>query len=490
MCKIEDYKYAQWQDRKLCDFLDICPCRVHFFLYPDIEYFKKRMNDKFYMFLKRTAISTDKDGLLKIDNCEWSRLLGKNLSKDIFCKCIGDLGFNVTNGIIKPLDQKSPYINCENGYRVTLGNKKENMRRVLVYGACNVFGLFCDDAGTICSYLQREFNKHDVDYNVINCGVWGSENIVSSLFSEFIDVNDEVIVILTNYHGDKSVLDKENVFIHNLASALDEISDLEECLINNIAHFNKKVNYSIAMHIYRETRKVYRVSNKRACSSPMWPKNYFISWNIYSYYVQEFSKYSFDFSNYDSIGCVVMNCNPVTLGHQYLVEYASKKVELLIVFIVEEDISEFKFVDRIKFAQCAFSKFKNVKVISSGKYAISLFTFPDYFERKQIKENYDVQYDLRIFSEVIAPMLNIKKRFVGDEPYSLVTRAYNVAMKRILPEYGIDVEEINRFKIQGNIVSASLIRRLLSENKINEALHYVPEEIKKSVLAVIDEKQW
>ena len=38
-------------------------------------------------------------------------------------------------------------------------------------------------------------------------------------------------------------------------------------------------------------------------------------------------------------GAVVMNANPFTLGHRWLVEYAASKVDLLHVFIVSEDVS-------------------------------------------------------------------------------------------------------------------------------------------------------
>ena len=489
MNKIDKNLYIQWQDKMLCYFFDKCKSKVHCFLYPDIEYFKNRMQEKYDLFLKRTNISTDKDGLRNIDDKEWNRILGRDLNKNVFCDCIDDLEFDVNNGIIKPLDQKSQYINCKNGHRITVGNRKENTKRILIYGACSVFGLFCDDARTICSYLQAEINKHGYSYNVINCGVWGSENIVSSLFSEYIDCEDIVIILLTNYHGNKSILEnKENIFVHSLTSALDELVDIEECLINNIAHFNTKVNYAIAMQIYEEINSVHENDKLQDMVSLMQPSNYFIGWNVYFYYTKKMSKYYFDFMNYDNVGCVVMNCNPVTVGHQYLVEYASKKSDLLIVFIVEEDLSEYKFVDRYRYAQYAFSKFKNVRVVPSGKYAISIFTFPDYFERNQIKEYYDVEYDLRIFSEVIAPMLNIKKRFVGDEPFSVVTRTYNDAMKRILPEYGIDVEEVSRLLVNGEVVSASLVRSLIARNMIEDALRYVPDEVKRALIVQLKEE--
>lgn len=48
-----------------------------------------------------------------------------------------------------------------------------------------------------------------------------------------------------------------------------------------------------------------------------------------------------------AVGSIVMNCNPFTLGHRYLIEYASKYVDYLYIFVVEEDKSFFPFSDRI-----------------------------------------------------------------------------------------------------------------------------------------------
>lgn len=46
------------------------------------------------------------------------------------------------------------------------------------------------------------------------------------------------------------------------------------------------------------------------------------------------------------IGAIVMNCNPFTYGHQYLIETAARLVNLLYIFVVEEDKSIFPFSQR------------------------------------------------------------------------------------------------------------------------------------------------
>ena len=40
------------------------------------------------------------------------------------------------------------------------------------------------------------------------------------------------------------------------------------------------------------------------------------------------------------VGCIVMNANPFTLGHEYLVQYAASRVHKLFVMVVSEDKSD------------------------------------------------------------------------------------------------------------------------------------------------------
>jgi [citrate (pro-3S)-lyase] ligase len=61
----------------------------------------------------------------------------------------------------------------------------------------------------------------------------------------------------------------------------------------------------------------------------------------------------------------------------------------------------------------------------------------------------DPTQDVRLFAEEIAPVLNITVRFAGEEPLDNVTRQYNEAMRRILPEYRIGFEEIERKEADG-----------------------------------------
>lgn len=183
-------------------------------------------------------------------------------------------------------------------------------------------------------------------------------------------------------------------------------------------------------------------------------------------------------------GAIVINANPFTLGHQYLIEYASTRCETLLVFVVEEDASSFPFQARFALIKQGTAHLANVIVIPSGPYIISKATFPNYFLRD--KDNGFVQYallDAVIFGEWYGRILHIKTRFAGEEPFDAMTRQYNATMKQVLPPLGVHVDIIERKQAQlasesdtfAEYISASKVRALLKEDKLEEVKRYVPQ---------------
>jgi [citrate (pro-3S)-lyase] ligase len=175
-------------------------------------------------------------------------------------------------------------------------------------------------------------------------------------------------------------------------------------------------------------------------------------------------------------GALVMNCNPFTLGHRYLIEEASAQCEQVLLFIVQEDKSIFPFKDRYNMVKQGVSDLQNVKVIPGGQYIISKATFPSYFIRKEeLRTKAYEEIDASVFGRYFCSKLNINKRFVGCEPYCMVTNSYNETLKRILPQYGVKLIEIERNKYEENYISASMVRQLIREDKLKEAKYLVPE---------------
>ena len=170
-------------------------------------------------------------------------------------------------------------------------------------------------------------------------------------------------------------------------------------------------------------------------------------------------------------GCIVMNCNPFTLGHRYLIEQAAKQVERLYVMVVREDCSIFAYTERKAMVEQGVADIENVSVIDGSDYAISRATFPTYF-LKRLDDAADTQMllDLDLFRRHIAPALGATVRFVGTEPTDQLTRRYNQLMHEALK----DVREINRLEKDGNAVSASRVRKAMEEGDMNTIRQLVP----------------
>lgn len=159
--------------------------------------------------------------------------------------------------------------------------------------------------------------------------------------------------------------------------------------------------------------------------------------------------------------CLVMNCNPFTLGHRYLIEKAARESDKVFVFVVEENASLFSFEDRLNMVRMGTADLENVIVLGGGRYMISDVTFPSYFTKEEDFVKAHTAMDAEIFATCIAPVLNVNRRYVGTEPNSPVTSVYNEALKKRLPRAGVEVIEVPRLEVKGSVISASKVRALL-----------------------------
>lgn len=174
------------------------------------------------------------------------------------------------------------------------------------------------------------------------------------------------------------------------------------------------------------------------------------------------------------VGAIVLNANPFTLGHRYLITESLKYVDKLILFVVETDESEFSFEDRFRLVEEGVQDLQEVFVIPSTDYIISNNTFPTYFikDKSKIHEEY-AKLDLMIFRKYFIPFFNIKKRFVGKENVDESTRLYNFIMKKTLGDI-IDIVELDRLSIDNEEISASKVRKAFKEGKFSYIKTVVP----------------
>jgi [citrate (pro-3S)-lyase] ligase len=364
-------------------------------------------------------------------------------------------------------DVSTEYVNIVNGRRITTDDNDDYTNKLFVLGNSCVQGFGSEDKYTIPSCMQRIFNKSDTPYKVINCGVSGG----ISLYNVFEEAKkgDRIIVVLGGNSPKlfKNSFDKQGqpyLNIHLLTHIFDRPHNMGEVYFDT-AHINHIGNEKIAVEICNIIRMGGGGIVKRNGSE-------FINSNKkeelmkkgLSDFLDGIKKFKIKSKN---VGAVVMNCNPFTYGHRHLIEYASSQVEHLYIFIVEENKSFFTFEDRFTLVTTGLSDISNITILPSGKFIISAVTFEEYFDKDALQDiAINPSLDIEIFAKYIAPMLNIKKRFAGEEPNCYITSQYNNIMRQILPKYGIEFVEIPRKELGGKPISASYVRKMIEEKNI------------------------
>lgn len=229
----------------------------------------------------------------------------------------------------------------------------------------------------------------------------------------------------------------------------------------------------------------------------------------------EYRKYLESLARPGRNGAIVMNANPFTKGHRYLVEQAASQVDNLYVIVVKEDRSRFPYVERKAMIEAGCAGLDNVVVCEGSDYAISAATFPTYFLKK-LDDATDTQIalDLDLFVNHIAQPLGVTVRFAGSEPEDALTRRYNELMAEILPGTSvavvrqdhqpdselvegsavrqarrpIDFVEIPRLEQKGKPLSATSLRRALDKGGFKEAMEYIPKSTVPYLVADLAER--
>jgi len=189
-----------------------------------------------------------------------------------------------------------------------------------------------------------------------------------------------------------------------------------------------------------------------------------------------------------NVAAMVVNCNPFTNGHKYLIEKASAESEVVYLFVVEEDRSAFPFAVRWELIRKGIAHLKNVVMVRGGMYIVSGAIFPAYFLKNEAISDVmqkQAELDVKIFANYVVPILGIKKRYVGTENYCKVTGAYNQAMKAILPLFGVEVIEITRKAVGSgadnspDYISASKVRKAIKHDQLDQIMDFLPDSTRE-----------
>ena len=375
-------------------------------------------------------------------------------------------------------DNDHPLMRIKNGRRETAYQPEHFLNRIYFVGTCHDFGVNTPFDKTTESYLQKMLNENNLPYRVENISqrYWNRYQDIFYNLNKLTPAPGDIIFI---WLGDMAApnlpfLDLSDVFDppHNYKEFYCTQGHVNELGYKLVAE--KYFDCLTANNFFRDIEFKYPSPNKthhRYGVPPQFERSY-----SESFYSDELEQYKQQLrAERIPIGALVMNCNPFTLGHQYLVEYAAARVVRLYIFVVEEDKSEFPFADRIELVRYGVQHLSNVEVLSSGKCFASQQTFSEYFNKAQFQDvQVDPSLDTEIFGKEIAPTLGITIRFAGEEPKDNVTRQLNENMRELLPRYGIEFCEIPRKTLGDEPISASIVREALKVGNFTKIKQLVP----------------
>ncbi|MFZ2131485.1 MAG: [citrate (pro-3S)-lyase] ligase, partial [Fusicatenibacter saccharivorans] len=284
------------------------------------------------------------------------------------------------------------------------GKKKEELKKFLEY-----MGLTYDEQITHSIVLRKEkeiIATASCQKNIIKC-----------------------VAVSEAYQG-------QNLLAHLMTSLIEYFYGM------GISHFfgftkpqNKELFCSMGMYPVAQTEKILLLENDKNGLEKFLKR--------LKKETQEQQKCKVENRHENGIGAVVMNCNPFTRGHEYLIREAAKKNKWLHIFILSEEQSFLTTRERYQLVKEGIQEIPNVILHQTSEYMISPAVFPIYFIKEKAKAyEMNCQLDIQLFGERIAPELNITDRYVGSEPACDVTHTYNQCLREQLPCYQIRFHEI------------------------------------------------
>jgi [citrate (pro-3S)-lyase] ligase len=390
-------------------------------------------------------------------------------------------------------DKFSRYSNFRNGMRVVVDQPKCFDNTIHLFGPCYIIGIYHEDKLTVASQLQKILLAeplHNKIWRVQNHGFL--KHLESPNFTNVITTDihpGDICIVFDSSPKDCLPFCVANKLaqdqVQDVSWAFDRPHDYGEIFFES-SHFSHRgatllaqaVQKILVNHNWHTHGSDSKKIGSQDSNQNQLPKSKLLDKYLGAYISYLMAEKTMSTGKK---GCIVMNCNPFTLGHKYLIEQAATRVDWLYIFCVEEDKSFFSFEERFSLLQQGTKDLANVKMLKSGNLIISHLTFPDYFLRSGVTKTKGKVYsistlDIDIFCEHIAPVLDISTRFAGTEPTDPLTNSYNQLMREKLPKSGIDFIEIERLTIENKPINASTVRKLMNEGNLDALASLVPPD--------------
>ncbi|QEH61436.1 [citrate (pro-3S)-lyase] ligase [Spiroplasma chinense] len=309
------------------------------------------------------------------------------------------------------------------------------------------------------------------------------ENFLEKFKLKYTDV--DLTIVVTENNSIVAVCSKKNNLIKNIA--IDE-KHWGENISNTLITMVMK---EIFQQGYDSAMVVTKVENKKIFASLNFKLIYqnerisFLSSNDKDYLSYKEMIQNLDYKNKTAF--IILNANPFTLGHEHLVETASKENDIVYLIPVLEDISFFSTDERTEIILKNITKFSNVELLKGTQYLISNNLFPSYFLKsteESIKEQ--SQLDANIFCDLIGKNFSKVTRYVGEEPYSKTTEIYNNIIKEELNQRNIKLKIIKRLEKNNVAVSASIVRECIFKND----LETIKKMVSKETFEIISQEKY
>ncbi len=408
------------------------------------------------------------------------RFFGELNPDEVFSENAGQIA--VRGNYIGFTDYRRGKISHIGGERTTEKSCYDERRNAYLFGCCNIYGVYTTDEETLASILQdSEIGNRYYFHNY--------SNMAQTDFMRMHDVSVYQGDLIIYCVRDNARFRKAGMELLSLLSCYENnIDRREELWWDRPDHISGKMNKVLARAINDELlrrekqrrylngdtnrKKIKYVPGGQLKLYDLWLKS---NTDLDRWVQKELARID---GRTGSVGCIVMNANPFTKGHRYLIEYALSRVDVLLLFVLEEDKSSFSFNDRWNMVVAGTKDLDNVIMIPSGRYIISTDTLPGYFEKGALQDVVmDATQDILLFCEVISPLFGISTRFVGEEPEDMFTRQYNRQMKERFDEYGIKLDVIPRYQTDGDIVSGTKVRSMYNSKEWDGLKRFVGEPI-------------
>lgn len=370
------------------------------------------------------------------------------------------------------------YYNIVNGRRMTCNQLTEYIGTIYLVGLCVISGAYVEDQYTIASCLQQRLLEKGYPYRVENYGMEVRFDVENRL-EEIGEYAANDLVIFHSWVGealDVPDISLEEIFERNQIPC-DWVKDA-------YGHCNHTANRLISDALFEVIEPQLSLKKVEEDSDKKLKINFR---EIMKEYVQQ--KYldsifsEFPIREKNLVGAVVMKANPFNLGHRYLIEQARAQVDLLVIFVLEDDTFLFPFEERLELLKEGTRDIDNIMIVPSGDFIMSRNNFPAYYSQQwDARVPVNAEYDISVFADYIAEPLHITHRFAGAEPKGKIKKIYYETMRKLLPQKGISFVEIPRKKVAGDIVSTSMVQKYLEDKEYDKAFGLLPKSSKKYLL--------